>query len=143
MSSQYESRVASILVGLYSIVIGSWFLIEQTIRLFLVEKTEAEFATLAIGRFDWGFIWADTFLPGPMLFIGGLLLISSWKSRTGHMFVFTGFAINLYAMIVFLVELSMLGEPISAGDFAAALVATALGVVCMAYNLRSMIRSQA
>jgi len=132
-----KSQWGSLIVAIYAMLIGCWFLLEQTLRLFLAERTEAEVAEMAIGRFDWGFIWADTFLPGPLLFIGGLILSSS-ENRIGHLFVFAGFAINLYAMIVFLVGLNMLGEPVPGGEMVGGVVATILGVFCMIHSAKAI-----
>lgn len=94
---------------------------------------------LPLGRFDWGFVWADTLVPMPML-IGGALLLLGRRNRLGLLLIFGGCAINLYATIFFIVGLDALGKPIVGGDWVV-LVATALmGVFCMMYAAIVLVR---
>ena len=124
-------------VALFSAFTGLMFFISQTGKLFRPEAAAAEMAKYPIGEFDWGFVWADTFVPGPLLLIGGILFLLK-NSRLGLLFIFCGFTINLYAMIFFAVGLHAVGSALTREEILVNAIWTLLGIGCMlvaAYRL--------
>jgi len=105
----------------------------QTSKLFRVETAELEMAEMPFGRFDWGFVWADTLVAGPLLVIGGIFYVfrNRWKSYIGGLLIFSGFTVNLYAMIFFIIGLQAAGHPMAASEFIVNLIFTLLGIMCM------------
>ncbi|MBC8484532.1 MAG: hypothetical protein ISS16_03670 [Ignavibacteria bacterium] len=127
-----------ILVSIFSIFTGLMFFIMQTGKLFTPEEAEAEMLKLPMGLFDWGYVWSDTIIAGPSLFIGGMLLI--WGNKAlGHLLVFTGFAINLYAMIFLFIGFNVVGSPIVGFDLYLNVIWTLLGMLCMVYCARYIV----
>jgi hypothetical protein len=126
---------ATYLIALYAMVGGLVFFLIQTSKLFRPEAAEVEMAKLPFGRFDWGYVWSDTLVAGPALFLGGILLLTRNRSthRLGRLWVFTGFAINLYAMIFIWVGFWAVGQPIRGVALWSNVVLTALGVLSMIY----------
>ena len=122
----------SILVVIFSIFTGIIFFVIQTTKLFRPEEAEKEMLKLPIGLYDWGYVWSDTLVAGPALLIGGLLLIYGNKAL-GYLLIFTGFAINLYAMIFLFIGFNILGAPIVGFDLYLNAVWTLLGILCMIY----------
>ena len=118
------------LVALFSAFTGIMFFVMQTGKLFRPEAAAAEMAKYPIGVFDWGFVWADTFVPGPLLLIGGILFLLK-NSRIGLLFIFCGFTINLYAMIFFAVGLHAVGSALTGEEILVNAIWTLLGFVCM------------
>ncbi|MBU1694170.1 MAG: hypothetical protein KJ726_11340 [Verrucomicrobia bacterium] len=119
--------------GVYAILVGILFFAMQTTKLWRPEAAEAEMAKMPFGRFDWGYVWADTLVPGPALLAGGILLLIRRRAarNLGRLLVFAGFALNLYAMIFFWVGLEVVGQPLAAGELWMNLAFTILGVLVM------------
>lgn len=128
-----KSKIPDTLIALYAIFGGAAFFSIQTGRLLKPAASEAAFAQLPLGRFNWGFVWSDTLMAGPALLIGGLLMLGRRDAikRLGRLLTFAGFAINLYAMIILWIGLAAIGEPMRAGELGMNIVLTFLGVLCM------------
>jgi hypothetical protein len=128
-------KTANILVGLYAVAGSIAFLVIQTGKLFRYETADKEMISGPLGLLDWGFVWADTLLPMPFLLIGGIFLFTRSRIlyRTGRFLVFSGFAINLYAMIVLWIGLWKIGHPMSAGLFWMNVVLTFFGALGMIF----------
>ena len=111
------------LIGILSIILGLLFFLMQTRKLFMPGAAEAEMVELPFGRFDWGYVWADTLVSGPMLLFGGFLMIWGGKrfQRLGQMFAFTGFTLNVYAMIFFWIGFIAIGETLPGAIYGAIL----------------------
>jgi hypothetical protein len=127
------------LVVLFALVGGLLFLVIQTSKLFQPQAAEAEMLRLPLGRFDWGFVWADTLVPMPML-IGGALCVLWSRSRLGLLLIFGGCAINLYATIFLIVGFDAVGKPVVGADWVSLVVLALLGVLCMIYAGRMLVR---
>jgi hypothetical protein len=130
-----KSRLAVYLIAALAILGGLAFFLVQTSRLFRPESAEIELATLPLGRFNWGFVWSDTLVAGPALLVGGILLLTRkpWIGRLGQLLAFTGFAINLYALIFFWIGLAAIGQPMLGAELWSIVVLTLLSVLCMIY----------
>ncbi len=126
-------KASKYLIAFYAILGGLTFFLVQTSKLFRPESAEIEMITSPIGRYDWGYVWSDTVIAGPALLIGGiaLLLRNIRVQRIGQLLVFTGFAINLYAMVCIWVGLWALGHPMKGSLLWINIILTALGVFCM------------
>ena len=123
------------LVAAYSIIIGMLFFAMQTSKLFRPEAAEQEMAHMPFGLFDWGFVWADTLYAGPALIVGGILYLlrRGFFIHLGGLLLFSGFAINIYAMIFFFVGLNAVGQSMESSEIVMNLMFTILGIVCMVY----------
>jgi hypothetical protein len=130
--SKFKSDPVISVIGLYAIFGGLLFFAIQSSKLLWPAASELDMQKSVFGRFEWGSVWSDTLVAGPMLLIGGLLLFGKYR-RIGGLFVFSGFAINLYAMVFLIVGLRAVGRPMVGGELYFNLVATLLGVLCMAY----------
>ncbi|MBM3405424.1 MAG: hypothetical protein FJY10_11130 [Bacteroidetes bacterium] len=121
------------LVGIYAILGALAFFIIQTGKFFFPEAAELEMKTLPYGRFDWGFVWSDSLIAGPMLLIGGIFLLLRNLSlhRLGRLFAFTVFTINLYAMTFFWIGFAVVGEPVQGLMLWGNVVLTFLGILSM------------
>jgi hypothetical protein len=77
--------------------------------------------------------WSDTLVAGPALLIGGLALLfrNTRVQRAGQLLSFTGFAINLYAMIEVMIGFWAIGRPLQGALLWGNIILTALGVLCM------------
>jgi hypothetical protein len=130
-----KSRLVVYLIAALAILGGLAFFLMQTSRLLRPESAEIELATLPLGRFNWGFVWSDTLVAGPALLVGGILLLARkpWIGRLGQLLAFTGFAINLYAMIFLWIGLAAIGQPMRGAELWNIAVLTFLGVLCMIY----------
>ena len=119
------------LIGLFSILLGILFFLIQTVKLFHPERAEIEMAELPFGRFDWGYVWADTFFTIPLLIIGGILLLMICRraQRLGQMLTFAGLAINVYAMFFFWVGFAAVGETVPGAITGAMLLSDVIFVV--------------
>ena len=139
MSQKIKHSPVSIMVVIFSIFTGLMFFILQTGKLFRPEEAEKEMLELPIGLYGWGYVWSDTLVAGPALVIGGLLL--AWGNKAlGHLLIFTGFAINLYAMIFLFIGFNILGAPIVGFDLYLNAVWTGLGILCMIYCAVSIVK---
>jgi len=123
------------LVGLYAIIGSIAFFLIQTGKLCRPESTEKEMLNSPMGMFDWGFIWADTVVAGPFLLIGGIFLFlrSQILQKIGNLLVFSGFAINLYAMITLWIGLWKIGQSMAPGQFWMDLILTVFGILGMVF----------
>ncbi|MBI5474396.1 MAG: hypothetical protein HY961_18825 [Ignavibacteriae bacterium] len=121
------------LIATYAILGGMAFFFMQSEKLLRPESAESEMASLPLGRYNWGYVWSDTLVAGPALLVGGifLLLRNSAMHRLGQLLAFTGFAINLYAMIGLWVGYRALGSPMHGAELWMNIVLTFLGVLCM------------
>ena len=128
-----KTHVSRLVISTYSILVGLLFFAMQTSKLFRVETSELEMAEMPFGLFDWGFVWADTLVAGPMLLIGGIVLLFGNRQmfRLGGLLVFSGFTVNLYAMIFFVIGLNAMGHPMAVSEFVVNLIFTMLGLMCM------------
>jgi len=137
--SKSKHTFVSILVVIFSIFTGLMFFIMQTSKLFRPEEAEKEMLELPIGMYDWGYVWSDTLVAGPALLFGGLIL--AWGNKAlGHLLVFTGFAINLYAMIFLFIGFNILDAPIIGFDLHLNATWTLLGILCMIYCAISVVK---
>lgn len=139
LSRKIRHTPVSIMVVIFSIFTGLMFFIMQTGKLFRPEDAEKEMLELPIGLYDWGYVWSDTLVAGPALVIGGLLL--AWGNKAlGHLLIFTGFAINLYAMIFLFIGFNILGAPITGFDLYLNAAWTLLGILVMIYCAVSIVK---
>jgi hypothetical protein len=129
------------IIALLSILYGIGFFLINTSKLFRVEAAEAEFAQWPCGRFDWGYVWSDTLVLGPMLLVGGIILLVWYHSRLGQLFAFTGFAINLYATVFLTIGLKMVDFKMSGGAWAFLVVPGLLGLLCMFYLVKAIVKT--
>lgn len=129
------SALLNTLTALYAIGGSLAFFFIQTAKLFSPARAKAEMVSQPMGLFDWGFAWADTLVATPCLLIGGILLFIPPNSvrRVGDLLVFSGFAVNLYAMITLWIGMSEIGHPWSAGDLWMNVVLTVLGILGMVF----------
>ncbi|UCE17249.1 MAG: hypothetical protein JSV84_10130 [Gemmatimonadota bacterium] len=88
-------KVIAVLSVEYSL---AFFLLEKS-KLFRPAAAEEGMAKLPYGRFDWGYVWPDQLVLGPLFLIGGMVTVIRSNSRLGRLFAVTGFAMNLYATI--------------------------------------------
>jgi len=130
-SERIKSDPMSYFIALYAIFGSLWFFIEQTSKLFRPQAAKAAMLDSALGQFDWGFVWADTFVPAPLLLVGGMLLLLWSSSRLGQLFAFAGFAINLYATIFLIIGLRALGHPIVGTNLFVLVLVALLGLLSM------------
>ena len=123
------------LIALFAIVAGLLFFAMQTSKLFRPEAAEAEMRHLPFGLFDWGYVWSDTIVAGPALFLGGILLLwgGARSLRLGQILTFAGFALNLYAIIFFTIGLRAVGEPLAGSELWFNVIITILGLASMVY----------
>lgn len=130
-----RSKATTLIIAWYAILGGMAFFVVQTSKLLRPDSANAEMATSPLGRFDWGYVWSDTLVAGPALLIGGILLFSKKHAhqRLGRLLVFTGFAINLYAMICIWIGFWALGRPMLGSLLWSNIILTFLGVLCMIY----------
>ncbi|MBN2541802.1 hypothetical protein JXI42_02965 [bacterium] len=111
---RFKAKPIIHLIGIYAVLLGVLFFILQTRKLFMPAAAELEMRKLPFGLLDWGFVWADTILSGPLLVLGGLFILSARAGiqRLGKTFVFAGLAINTYAMIFFWIGYAAIGETV-------------------------------
>jgi len=141
LAERFKSDPISHLIALYAIFGSLLFFFIQTGKLFRPEAAEAEMLGSPLGRFDWGFVWADTFVPGPLLLVGGLCLL--WGSHCfGQLLIFTGFAVNLYATIFLLIGFQALGKPLVGADLVFILVTAFLGLLGMIWLAMAIFRKR-
>jgi len=128
-------HVFNLIVAIYAMIGGILFFIMQTSKLFRIEAAEIEMAESPLGLFDWGYVWADTLLIVPFLFVGGILLLMRNRlvHRLGRLLIFAGFLLHLYAIIFFFIGLRAIGQPVSATEFWLNIIFTILGVISMIY----------
>lgn len=122
-------------IASYAILGGMAFFFMQSEKLLRPESAESEMAALPLGSYNWGYVWSDTLVAGPALLLGGifLLLRNGMMQRLGQLLAFTGFAINLYAMIGLWVGYWALGSPMQGAELWINIVLTFLGVLSMIY----------
>ena len=129
-------------VALYAFMGGLMFLFIQTGKLLQPQAAEQEMLLSPLGRFDWGFVWADTLVPMLML-IGGALCVLWERYRLGLLLIFGGCAINLYATIFLIVGFNAVGKPMAGADFIILVVEALLGVGCMVYAANVLVNERA
>jgi hypothetical protein len=132
---QLRTRFITHLSAVYAILGGLAFFVIQSVKLLRPVSADSEMATSPLGRFDWGYVWSDTLVAGPALLLGGIALLihSRFAQRLGQLLTFTGFTINLYAMICLWVGYSAIGRPMQGFELWSNIILTALGVLCMIY----------
>ena len=137
-------RLITYLIAGYAVACGMGFFIMQTGKLLRPEAANIEMASFPLGRFDWGYVWSDTLVAGPALLIGGIVLLarSRFAQRLGQLLVFTGFAINLYAMIGFWVGFWAIGQPMHGPELWINIILTFLGVLCMIHLAIQAVRDR-
>ena len=128
-----------VVVALISTLYGVLFFVIQTSKLFKPEATSAEMARWPCGQYDWGYLWSDTLVLGPLLLVGGVLLLLRSSSRLGQLFSFTGFAINLYATIFLYIGLRTVDFSMSDGEWAFLVVPAFVGLLCMIYLAKMIV----
>lgn len=128
------------LVGIISALYGVGFFIIQTGKMLRPEEANAEMARWPCGLYDWGYLWSDTLILGPILLIGGILLLWRSSSRLGQLFAFTGFAINLYATIFLYIGLKTVDFSMSDGEWAFLVVPALIGLLGMIYLARAIVQ---
>jgi hypothetical protein len=123
------------MIAIYAILGGIAFFLMQTSRLISPQSTNDEMQKAPLGRYEWGYLWSDTLVAGPALFIGGIaLLFPNRKAyRMGQLLSFSGFAINLYAMIGIWIGFWAIGHPMRGALLWGNIGLTILGVLCMIY----------
>ena len=136
---RFKADPLMVMVALISTLYGVLFFIIQTSKLFRPEAAAAEMAEWPCGLFDWGYVWSDTLILGPLLLVGGILLLLRNSSRLGQLFAFTGFAINLYATIFLYVGLRTVDFSMSDGEWAFLVVPAFIGLLCMIYLARTIV----
>lgn len=129
------TTLVNTLIALYAVIGSILFFIIQTAKLFRYDAAEKEMLTQPMGLFDWGFVWADTMVSAPFLLAGGILLLVPARHcrRIGTLLTFSGFALNLYAMITLWIGLWKLGHPMTPGEFWFDFGLTLLGILGMIF----------
>jgi hypothetical protein len=130
----FKQRLADWATACYCLFGAVWVFAEQTAKLWRIEAAGAQMADSPAGRFEWGFVWSDTLVFGPFLLLGGLFLIARRTRRQGHLFAFSGFAINLYATIFLWVGYWAGGQPLGLQQVLILLPTSLLAAVCMVYS---------
>lgn len=139
LAERFKSDPISHLIAVLALLAGLMFILMQGGKLLGPEAASAEMAHLPIGPFDWGFAWADTFVPGPLLLIGGLCLLCG-SHRLGHLLIFAGWTVNFYGMLVFFAGYRAIGQP-QTGSALVEIVATAfVSLLCMAWSVVATVR---
>jgi hypothetical protein len=130
---RFKSKIITYLVAFYAILGGIAFLVIQTGKLLRPASADAGMASLPLGRFNWGFVWSDTLVAGPLLLLGGFLMLTPNHSalRLGNLLTFTGFTINLYAMICLWIGFYAIGHPMQGIELWSNIFLTFLGVLGM------------
>jgi len=126
-------------VALISILYGGLFFIIQTSKLFRPEAAAVEMAEWPCGLYEWGYVWSDSLVLGPLLLAGGILLLLRSSSRLGQLFAFTGLAINLYATIFLYVGLRTVEFSMSDGEWTFLIVPAFIGLLCMIHLARAIV----
>jgi|GEM_PF-795326 len=123
------------IIGVYAILGSMAFFIIQTGKLFFPTRAEVEMKELPFGFFDWGFVWSDTLIAGPLLLIGGIFLFLKKQriNRVGQLFAFTGFTINLYGILVFWIGMAASGKPVHGMLLWSNVILTFLGMLSMIF----------
>jgi hypothetical protein len=131
LRERLKTDLSTLLIGAFSTIMGLLFFGYQTRKLFDHEAAKHEMTELPFGEFDWGYVWSDTLIAGPILLIGGLLLLIGRLRgvRLGRLLVFAGLSINIYAMIFLWVGFAAVGEPIPLSQMWSDIVIMALCVV--------------
>jgi len=117
-------------IAAYAMLGGLAFLLMQTGKLLDPVAAEAEMRAMPFGLFDWGFVWADTLVPAPLLLLGGALVMLG-RQRPGRLLVFGGMAVNLYAMLFFYFGFQATAFEVSSGEMIGNAVLTLLCVASM------------
>ena len=120
-------------VAVLSLLYGLAFFLLNTSKLFRPAAAEEEMAKLPYGLFDWGYVWSDTLVMGPLFAIGGILLMLRSGSRLGQLFAFTGFAVNLYATIFLYVGCTAVEFALGTGELLFLLLPGFIGLFAMVY----------
>ncbi len=134
-TNKLKTSILRAMIGVYAILGGAAFFLIQTMKILKPSLAKTEISQFPLGRFDWGFIWSDTLVPGPLLLIGGILLLVRDRTarRLGQLFAFAGFAINLYAMIILWIGLAAVGQPMGGAMLWLNMILTGLGALCMVF----------
>jgi hypothetical protein len=129
---RFKSRPGTFLIALYAIFGGATFFLIQTSKLLRPVSAGIEMVGQPLGLFNWGYVWSDTLVAGPTLLIGGILLLSSnrYAQRLGRLLAFTGFMINLYAMICLWTGFWAIGQPMHGAELWTNVALTFLGILC-------------
>lgn len=130
-----KTRPIAYAIAIFAILGGVAFFIIQSSKLLTPGSSEIEMATQPLGLYEWGYVWSDTLAAGPSLLSGGIFMLVRKRAirRIGQLLVFTGFAINLYAMIGLWVGLDAIGEPMLGTELWLNIFLTLLGCLSMVY----------
>jgi len=139
-SPTLRQRAADYAVALYCVVGSMWLFAVQSGKLFGIEEATAEMAESPAGQFEWGFVWSDTLVLGPFVFVGGILLLSRRTRLLGHLVAFSGFAINLYTTVCIVIGYWAGGKPWGVGQTLTVLATAVLGAICMVYSATVLLR---
>jgi drug/metabolite transporter (DMT)-like permease len=130
------------LIAFLTLLCGLLFFALQSSKLFRPEAAEAEMQKLPFGRYDWGYVWSDTLVAGPLFILGGILLLGR-RYRLGRLLSFAGFAINHYATIFLIIGFRTVGAPLSPADWFLLIFFGILGLLCMIYFAAQALREEA
>lgn len=122
------------LIAALSLVIGLIFAGIQIGKLIQPDAAQLSMKTLPIGLMDWGFVWADTILVTPLLIIGALCLLGGSK-RFGRILTFSGWTVNLYSTLIFIIGFQALKNPLAGSELLSAIISILLALICMAWLL--------
>lgn len=138
---RFKSDPVTHLMAILALIVGILFIVMQSSKLLQPETDMTNISSQPIGRFDLGFAFADTLIPAPLLILGAIWLLLG-KYRIGHLFVFAGWTINFYGMIVFFAGYQALGAPL-AGQALVEVIATALlSLFCMIWSVVATLRER-